>query len=118
MNCPVSNGNVPCRCILLAYLGLSIWDGPPRTLNFEIDDWSNKGWGLHNIDRMTVRCETAISVNGSRMNKCDAEWFHHYLIRYGSESHHTLYVQPIHSGYKIDDKNRVAYGGECECSWD
>jgi hypothetical protein len=47
--------------------------------------------------------ETAISENGSRTNKWDFELFHHYLIRYGSGSEHTLYVQPTHSGYSLDD---------------
>ena len=99
-------------------MGLSIWDGAPRTIQVEIDDWSNQSWGLHDVDRMTIRGEIAVSGNGSRMGKFDAEWFHYYLIRYSGRAYHTLYVLPIHSGYSIDDKNRIAYGGECACSWD
>ena len=108
---------MPCRCVLIAYMGLSIWDGAPRTIHFEIDDWRNDSWGLHNIERRTIRCETAIASNGSRMNKCDYELFHHYLLRYTSGSSHDLYIQPTHSAYSIDDKNRVASGGECKCFW-
>jgi hypothetical protein len=99
-------------------MGLSIWDGLPRTLHFEIDNWENKSWGLHAIDRRTTQCETAISANGSRMNTCNFEEFHHYLVPYARGSEHTLYVQPIHSGYSIDDVARMARGGECACSWD
>jgi len=109
---------MPCHCVLLAYMGLSIWDGVPRTIHFEIDDWRNDSWGLHNIERRTIRCETAIASNGSRMNKCDIELFHHYLLRSTSGSEHTLYIQPTRSGFSIDDKNRVASGGNCNCTWD
>lgn len=109
---------MPCRCVLLAYMGLSIWDGAPRTIQYEIDDWRNDSWGLHNIERRTIRCETAIAGNGSRMNKCVYESFHHYLLRSASGSIRDLYIQPTHSGYSIDDKNRIASGGECKCTWD
>ena len=98
-------------------MGLSIWDGAPRTINYEIDDWSNHSWGLHNIERSVIRCETAIASNGSRMNKCDYELFHHYLLRYASGQSRNFYIQPTHSGYSIDDKNRIASGGECSCTW-
>src|SRR5260370_603196 len=98
-------------------MGLSIWDGSPRTIRYEIDEWNNQSWGLHAVDRKTMRCETAISANGSRMNKGDVELFHPYLIRYGGGSEHTLYVQPRYFGYLIDDKNRIAYGGKCSCTW-
>jgi hypothetical protein len=60
----------------------------------------------------------AIASNGSRMNKSDYELFHHYLVRYASGSGRALYIQPTNSGYSIDDKNRVASGGECKCTWD
>ncbi len=109
---------MPCRCVLIAYVGLSIWDGAPRTIHFEIDDWRNNSWGLHNIERRTLRCETAIASNGSRRNKCDIDLFHHYLLRYSSSSSHELYIQPTHSGYSIDDKNKIASGGKCECTWE
>lgn len=109
---------MPCRCVLLAYLGLPIFDGLPRTIHFEINDWNNRSWGLYDIERRTDRCETAISENGSRKNKCDFKLFHHYLIPYGGGSWHSLYLQPAHAGYSIDDKTRVARGGPCPCSWD
>ncbi len=99
-------------------MGLSIWDGSPRTIHFEIDDWSNTSWGLHAIDRRTIVGETAISENGSRTNKWDFELFHHYLIRYGGGSEHTLYVQPTHTGYSIDDGGRIVDGGSCGCTWE
>ena len=62
--------------------------------------------------------ETAISQDGSRTNKWDFELFHHYLIRYGGGSGHTLYEQLTQSGYSIDDKGRIARGGACACSWE
>ena len=99
-------------------MGLSIWDGAPRTIQFSIDHWWNDSWGLHNIERRTIRCETAIASNGSRMNKCDSDLFHHYLLRYASFSTHDVFIQPTHSGYEIDDKKRIASGGKCECTWD
>jgi hypothetical protein len=99
-------------------MGLSILDGPPRTLHFEINEWANKSWGFHSIDRRTINCETAISANGSRMNRCDIEVFHHYLIPYARSSEHTLYLQPTHSGYSIDDETRTLRGGKCACSWE
>ena len=51
--------------------------------------------------------EPAISENGSQTNKWALELFHHYLIRYGAGSEHTLYVQPTHTGYSIDDGGRI-----------
>jgi hypothetical protein len=99
-------------------MGLSIWDGSPRTLQFEIDDWRNTSWGFHAIDRSTTRCEVAISGNGSRMNKCHSRYFHHYLIPAGSSYLHTLYLRAANSAYTIDDENRTARGGECKCRWE
>lgn len=108
---------MPCHCVLLAYVGLSIWDGLPRTLNLKIEDWQNESWGIHDIDRRTIQCEIAISANGSRMNRCDSQYFHHFFISAGSSAERTLYLHPTRLGYTIDDGRRIADGGECRCTW-
>ena len=109
---------MPCPCVLLACIGLPIWDGAPRTIHFEIDEWENKSWGLHAIDRRAIRCVTAVSASGSRANQCNSELFHHYFVPYDSGSLHTIYQGPLHSGYSIDDEHRTARGGECSCWWE
>jgi hypothetical protein len=96
-------------------MGLSIWDGLPRTIQFEIHEWQNKSWGLHNVDRRKVICETAISNDGSRMNKCGYTDFRYWVIQKGSGSDRTLYVRPTNVGYAIDDANHTATGGDCKC---
>ena len=72
-------------CVLIAYLGLStIWDGSPRTIQFQIDDWQNQSWGLHNIDRRRIRCEVAAASDGSRLNRNrENELFKHYFVPNG-----------------------------------
>jgi len=109
---------MPCGCVWLAYVGLSIWDGAPRTIHFDIDEWKNGSWGLHAIDRRALQCVTALSMNGSRANQCSWELFHHYFIPYERGSAHSVYSQPAHSAYSIDDEHRTARGGECPCSWE
>jgi hypothetical protein len=110
---------MPCGCVLLAYLGLStIWDGPPRTLHFEIEDWSNLSWGLHDIDRRSIRCEVAVASDGSRMNQCEYEMFHHYFLRYNGGVGRTVYTRFDHAGFAIDDAKRTARGGTCSCTWE
>jgi hypothetical protein len=109
---------MPCVCVLIAYLGLStIWDGSPRTLTFEIEGWSNQSWGLHDIERRRIRCEVAVAGDGSRMNQCGFEYFHHYFIRYSEGQIRSLYSRSDHSGFYIDDTNRTARGGRCNCTW-
>ena len=101
----------------MAYLGLSILDGPPRTVQLEIDDWQNTSWGLHAIDRRRISCEVAIASDGSRMNRCDYEALSHYLIPNGRHRYHTIYLRPPNKAYEIDDVNHVANGVECDCTW-
>ena len=110
---------MPCRCVLIAYMGLStIWDGHPRTLRYEIDDWSNKSWGFHDIDRRHIGCEVAVASDGSRMNKCEHAVFHHYLLRYGGGVTRDVYRKSDHSGFEINDFTRTARGGPCSCTWE
>jgi len=109
---------MPCGCALLAYLGLSILDGRPRTLAFEIYDWQNTSWGFHAIDRTLTRCKVAISSDGSRMNRCESDSFHHYLILDQHFTEHTLYSRPENAGYRIDDMTGTAHGGHCSCTWE
>ena len=101
----------------MAYLGLSILDGQPRTVQLEIDDWWNTSWGFHAIDRRRISCEVAIASDGSRMNRCDYEALSHYLIPNGRHRYHTIYLRPLHRAYEIDDANHLANGGDCDCTW-
>jgi hypothetical protein len=112
------NTHMPCGCVLLAYLGLSIWDGQPRTIWYEMDSWQNLSWGLHNIDRQRTRCETAISRDGSRMNRCEGEYLRHYFIPRGHTTMRTLYLRREKAGFSIDDANRTIRGGPCACTWE
>ena len=110
---------MPCSCMLIAYLGLStIVDGSPRTLQFQIDDWQNQSWGLHDIDRRRLRCEVAVASDGSRMNRCEHELFHHYCVPKGRGTEHNLYLRSSNEGFEIDDTARTARGGSCACTWE
>jgi hypothetical protein len=104
---------------MLAYLALStILDGSPRTLRFQIDDWQNQSWGLHNIDRRRIQCEVAIAGDGSRMNLCEHESFRHYLVPNGRGTIHTLYLRADNAAFEIDDAARSVRGGKCDCGWE
>jgi hypothetical protein len=109
---------VPCSCVLLAYLGLSIWDGLPRTLQFQIDSWQNNSWGLHDIGRARTRCEVAIASDGSRMNRCEHDSFRHYFIHTGHGVYHTLYLPSDSIGFFLDDAARIAHEDRCKCTWE
>src|SRR5438128_1027881 len=104
---------MPCGCALLAYLSLQIWDGLPRTLQFQIDSWQNYSWGLHEIYRERGRCTVAISSDGSRMNRCTHELFRHYFIPAERGSYHSVYLRSENSGFGLNDTTRSAYGGPC-----
>jgi hypothetical protein len=109
---------MPCGCVLLAYLGLSILDGPPRTLRFEITYWRNQSWGLHNIDRSETRCNVAIARDSSRSNRCESENFRFYFVPNAHWASHSLYNRSEHTGFEIDDAARSASGGPCACTWE
>lgn len=109
---------MPCGCALLAYLGLSIFDGEARTIRFEINEWENRSWGFHSIDRSRTRCEVAIAADGSRHNRCESQAYRHYIIPSGEQQWHTLYLRTSNSAYQIYDDSRTAVGGKCECSWE
>jgi hypothetical protein len=109
---------MPCGCVLIAYLGLStIWDGSARTLRFQIDGWQNQSWGLHAIDRQRIRCEVAVASDGSRMNRCEYELFHHYFFPDGRGMDRNLYLRSENAGFHIDDTTRMVRGGPCSCTW-
>jgi hypothetical protein len=112
------NTHMPCGCVLLAYFGFSLWDGQPRTIRYLVDSWQNQSWGLHNIDRQRTRCEVAISGDGSRMNRCEAEYFRHYFIPRGHSTIRTLYLCRENAGFVIDDATRTVRGGTCRCTWE
>ena len=104
--------------MVLAYLGMFWDDVQPATIRYEIDYWQNTSWGLHAIDRSSTRCESAVSSDGSRMHRCESADFRHFFVPRGQASIlHTLYEQPTHSGYRIDEEERIARGGPCQCSW-
>lgn len=104
---------------MLAYLGLStIWDGSPRTLKFEIDIWDNKSWGLHNIERHRGQCEVAVMGDGSRMNRCEDQFFEHYFIPKGEYKMQSLYLRSENAGFQIDHTARTVVGGPCGCTWE
>ena len=109
---------MPCGCVLMAYLGLSIWDGPPRTLRFQIDAWQNQSWGFHDVARQRVRCEVAVASDGSRMNRCEHESFRYYFLRGGQGMLRTLYLRPGNAAFQIDDAARTVHGGPCSCTWE
>ncbi|MGC4050081.1 MAG: hypothetical protein QM757_11910 [Paludibaculum sp.] len=108
---------MPCGCVLLAYLGLSILDGAARTVSFEMDSWENASWGLHNFKRVSVVGEVAISADGSRRNTIEVRHFTHILIPAGGGKMSSLYLRPSNSGYTFDDEQRTGFGGECLCTW-
>ncbi len=109
---------MPCGCALPAYVGLWILDGRPRTLRFEITNWQNQSWGLHNIDRLEARCEVAIAGDGSRSKRCASETFRYYFVPNGHWAMHSLYKRPESTGFEIDDTARSASGGPCACTWE
>jgi len=105
--------------MLIAYFGLSIIpDGLPRTLQFQIDEWHNQSWGFHDIFRRRIRCEVAVASDGSRMNRCEQELFHHYFIPNGHRTEHGLYLRSANSAFQIDHSTRTAHGGTCHCAWE
>src|SRR6266850_6631667 len=109
---------MPCGCALVAYIGLEIWDGLPRTLQCQTDSWQNYSWGLHDIYRTRGRCTVAIASDGSRMNRCEADSFRHYFIPTEHATYHSVYLRSDHVGFALDDTTRTAYGGGCRCTWE
>jgi hypothetical protein len=108
---------VPCGCALIAYLGLSVLDGSARTIQFEIDQWSNNNWGFHALSRSHARCEIAISGAGDRRNRCETQSFRSYFSPERTVVLETLYQREAHSGYSLSVEERTAQGGPCACTW-
>lgn len=108
---------MPCGCVLLAYMGLSILDGMPRALQLQINSWENRSWGIHNIDRSRTRCDVSISIDGSRMNRCKEETFTGYFIPRDQWNWHSIYLRPDNVAFRIDDAAHTVQGGDCRCTW-
>jgi hypothetical protein len=113
----VSKPNMPCGCVLLAYVGLSIFDGLPRTIHYRIEAFENKSWGFHHVERESILCTTSVSADGSRHNRCFGTSSRYWVIPQKGFRVRTLYARPAHAGYEIDDANRTATGGPCSCTW-
>jgi hypothetical protein len=60
----------------------------------------------------------AVASDGSRMNRCEREYFRHYFIPTGHESERTVYLRPENKGFQIDDGAHKARGGDCRCTWE
>jgi hypothetical protein len=108
---------MPCGCVLLAFAGLSIPNGLPRTIELEINRWENTSWGFHAINRSQVRCTVAVSGDGSRSNSCHAKLFRHYLVPDGRWRWHSIYLVPQNTAFQIDHERREFSGGPCACTW-
>lgn len=109
---------MPCKCVLLAYLGLStIWDGPARTLHFRIDSWQNSSWGFHEIDRQHVECEVAVAGDGSRVNACEYEAFRNFFFRQERRSDRTVYLRKSNAAFEVDERSRRTREVPCTCTW-
>lgn len=109
---------MPCECVLLAYLGIyGIWDGAACTLHYHVDEWRNRSWGFHDIERSRIQCDAAISSDDSRMNRCEYDSFRYYFVPAGRGTAHTLYLRPENTGFTIDDARHSVKGGPCSCTW-
>ncbi len=109
---------MPCGCVVAAYLGLQLVSGYPRTVSFEIESWANNSWGLHNIDRHSVRGTVMIYSDGSRANKVSSTYFRHYFVSNGDLAAHTIYLRPANAMYDVDNQKRSATYHRCSCTWD
>ena len=108
---------MPCGCVLLAYYGLSILDGLPRTIHYQIDQFENTSWGFHKTQRVTINGTAYISADGSRRNDVSSSSFRHWFIPDGSSRMHSLYLGGPNEGYEIDHESRTVTGGPCACTW-
>ena len=111
---------MPCGCVLLAYAGLGqlLLSGGPRTVAFDIDQWSNESWGLHNIERFHFSGTAAIASDGSRANRIQTSHFKHYFFPAGSATVHTIWLKPRNVGYEIDNDQRITRQWNCTCTWE
>jgi hypothetical protein len=60
--------DVPCACVLYAYIGLFVRDDQARTIRLETDSWANISWGVHDVERGRQWGTVAIFSDGSRAN--------------------------------------------------
>ena len=109
---------MPCACALLAYAGLAILDGVPRTLRIQIDEWVNRSWGIHNIDRYSNVCEVAVARDGSRSTRCESRSYRHLVLPSRDCDLHSIYQRGPHVAFRLDHEQRVAEGGPCACTWE
>jgi hypothetical protein len=108
---------MPCGCVLLAYYGLGILDGLPRTIHYQIDRFENTSWGFHKTWRETINGTAYISADGSRLNVASSASFRHWVIPDGSSRMRSLYLSGPNEGYEIDQEARTVTGGPCACTW-
>jgi hypothetical protein len=87
------------------------------TIGFELEYWTNTSWGLHNIDRSSMTCVSAVSADGSRMNRCERRDFHHYLVPSERRNFHNVYRKGPNEVYRIDHGKHLALRESCRCSW-
>lgn len=114
---PVSNPYMTCFPVWVAIAGTIIPTVPDSSgiYQFEYVRWDNQSWGLHNVSHIKLHCEMAVASNGSRVNRCYAEGFHHYIISQGQDSGHVLYVEPTRECYSINHEARTVGHGFCRC---
>src|SRR5436305_1320355 len=110
---------MPCGCEFAAYLGLwQLLGNSPRTVVFEIEDWQNNDWGLHNIERVWISGTVAVSADGSRANDVTSARYKHYFVPAGRWPGHTIYRKPENIAFQVDDKTRTASILRCSCVWE
>lgn len=94
------------------------WTATPGKFRYEIERWSNDGWGLHNITRDRIRGETAVRPDGSRSNRIEQESFRYFFVPEGKRwVFRSLYLRPAALGYQIDEDVRTVSGGPRGCIW-
>src|SRR4051794_14895875 len=108
-----------CGCALLAYLGFwQLTADVPRTVVFDVEQWENHSWGLHNIERGRIQGTVAVSHDGSRSNTINSAHYKHYFFKQVDSVTRTGYLRSAHVAYRVDDNTRTTVRIHCACNWD
>ncbi|MBI3208737.1 MAG: hypothetical protein HYZ37_07530 [Candidatus Solibacter usitatus] len=89
-------------------------NSPARTVQIQIDQWTNRSVGFHNIDRQRANFRVALSDSSSRID-FESEAFRYYLFPIGHQR--MTVIRSSNEVYVIDHDSRTFYEGRRGYTW-
>jgi len=93
-----------CSCLTAATAFYYVTATVPGTYTFTVENWTNNGWGFHDVDRTEESGLVRIGTDGSRMTRINHYEYKKWLVPRESWTYDLLYRASEQSSYVIDPK--------------